>query len=118
MTLAICLKCGAEKIGALVRCRSCGFEPHEEEDRAKSILLSDHNLAKDELAGASERIRNGEELQFDEAAIQSLAEVAREVQQDRFLGIQKVAWFVWGIVIILGVLLGLVLLGLDYLFGR
>lgn len=103
MTLAICLKCGAEKIGALVTCRSCGYEPPEEEDRAKSILLSDHNLSKDELEGASERIRNGEELQFDEASIQSLAEVAREVQQDRFLGVQKVAWFIWGVVITLGV---------------
>ena len=56
MTAAVCLQCGARKIGALVPCLSCGYEPKEEEEQAKSVLLSDHYVSKEDLANVSERI--------------------------------------------------------------
>lgn len=117
MTLAICLKCGAEKIGALVQCRSCGFEPFEEEDLVKCVLLSDHYLSKDELSGVGNRIKEGQPISFDETSIQSLTEAVRDVGQDRLLG-AKVSLFTCGVVVILGIMLGLVLMGLSYLFGK
>ena len=58
MTVAICLQCGARKIGALVRCLSCGYEPKDEEDKAKSVFLSDHYLSNEDLCNVSEQIKS------------------------------------------------------------
>lgn len=117
LTLAVCLKCGAEKFGALVRCRSCGFEPTEEEDQAKSLLVSDHYLSGEDLANVPGRIKSGQGVKFDPASVQSLVEVGREIRQDRLLGV-KAGPFTCGIVVILGIMLGLVLMGLSYFFGK
>ncbi|MFM2247183.1 MAG: hypothetical protein RL071_3257 [Pseudomonadota bacterium] len=57
---AICLRCGGEKLGALVPCRACGFVPQGPE-RAVAWLFSAHHLSPDELAAAGERVRAGEE---------------------------------------------------------
>ena len=100
-----------------MRSRSCGFEPIEEEDQAKSVLLSDHYLSHDDLSGVANRIKDGLPVSFDLASIQGLAEMVREVGQDRLLNV-KIGLFTCGVVVILGILLGLVLMGLNYLLGR
>ena len=73
MTLAICIRCGHEKLGALTPCPSCNFLPESSEDRAKSITLSDHNCDAEALRQISDRIRSGEPFQFDNDAIAQMA---------------------------------------------
>lgn len=118
MTAAICLKCGARKFGALVPCRSCGYQPKEEDDQAKSLLLSDHYLSGDDLTNVSERIRSGQDVTFDPVSVQKLLEGLRVAEQEGMLGGRKATWFTCGVVVVLGVLLGLVLMAVSYLIGH
>jgi hypothetical protein len=64
MTLATCLRCGASKLGAFTPCPDCGFDPASSEDKAKSVLLSDHHLSAEELRAVGERIRAGQPVEF------------------------------------------------------
>lgn len=77
MTLAICIKCGNQKHGALTPCLECGFDPSSPQDQTKSVALSDHNLTPEELAAVGQRIQAGEPLDFDEASINEMAEFIR-----------------------------------------
>ena len=79
MTLAICLKCGAEKRGAFTTCTACGYVPQEPEDMAKSLLLSDHNMNHQDLAAVAASIRAGLQPQFNS---DQLEEVASTIGQD------------------------------------
>ncbi len=56
---AICQRCGADKPGPLVPCRTCNHVPVSEE-RTLAWLLSDHHLSPAELEAAARRIRGGE----------------------------------------------------------
>lgn len=49
MTLAICMKCGARKFGAIVPCASCHFQPRTDEEFALSILFSDNHIKPETL---------------------------------------------------------------------
>lgn len=60
MTVAICLKCGAEKFGALTPCRQCDFLPMDVVDRAQSTVLSDHYMEVNDLRQLGKRISAGE----------------------------------------------------------
>lgn len=64
MTVAICTRCGARKRGALTRCPGCGFEPKENEDKAKALILSDRWIPKKEMENVSARIRKSEPLDY------------------------------------------------------
>ena len=58
MTLAVCVKCGAKKLGALTWCPVCHFEPGDDpdnDDDLYSMILSDHYFSADDL----ERFSNG-----------------------------------------------------------
>ena len=118
MTIAVCLQCGARKIGALVRCRSCGYEPKEEEEQAKSVLLSDHYLSNEDLSTISERIKSGLGVTFAEPSVQNLVESIRVVEKEGVLGGHKATLITCGVVIVLGVFLGLGLMAVSYLVGR
>lgn len=48
MTLAICINCGDEKVGAWTECVSCGFVPESDDDLMKSLALSDWFLINSE----------------------------------------------------------------------
>lgn len=61
MTLAICIKCGAEKNSVFSPCGECGFLPTDALDRAKGFVLSTHELPAGELRGLAGQIRAGEE---------------------------------------------------------
>lgn len=58
---AVCQRCGADKPGPLVPCRSCDHVPTGEE-RTIAWLLSDHHLSPSDLEAAAGRIRAGERL--------------------------------------------------------
>jgi hypothetical protein len=64
MTMATCLRCGASKWGALAPCAACKFLPESSEDKAKSVILSDHHLSVEELRAVGERIRAGQSVEF------------------------------------------------------
>lgn len=57
MTRAICMRCGAEKFGAIVPCDGCGFQPRTDEQLATSMLFSKPYLPEEEMEGLSETIR-------------------------------------------------------------
>ncbi len=58
---AVCQRCGADKPGPLVPCRTCTHVPVGEE-RTLAWLLSDHHLSPKDLEEAARRIRRGEKL--------------------------------------------------------
>jgi hypothetical protein len=60
MTVAVCVKCGAMKFGALVECRLCGCLPLSTEDEfIYSIVLSDHYFKHEVLSEISDAMLNG-----------------------------------------------------------
>jgi hypothetical protein len=69
MIHAICLKCGAGKVGAMTQCPRCAFAPAKTEDKAKSILLSDRCARMAMLEKVAEKIARGEKLKFDESDV-------------------------------------------------
>jgi hypothetical protein len=73
MTLAICIVCGSQKFGAFVPCQECGFEPTDLADKAKSLMLSDHNLPPGELQKYSETIKSHEDIPYDFIVLAALA---------------------------------------------
>lgn len=117
MTVAICLNCGARKFGALVPCMACGFEPKDEEEKAKSVLLSDHNLSAADLGNVSERIKSGQRVNFDPASVEQFVESVRVVEQEGLLRGPKATLLTCGVVVALGVLLGLLVTAASYFLG-
>lgn len=69
MTIAICLKCGASKVGALTPCASCGFEPTTPDEGARSIFLSDQAHHPNVLPQLAALIAAGKPVPWDEAAV-------------------------------------------------
>src|SRR4030095_7703517 len=59
MTMAICIKCGAEKFGGFTPCQACGFRPVEVEDLARSLFLTDHHNKPDILLSIGRAIKDG-----------------------------------------------------------
>ena len=57
MSKAICMRCGAEKFGAIVPCDGCEFQPRSDEQLATSMLFSVPYLPEEEMAVMSETIR-------------------------------------------------------------
>jgi hypothetical protein len=56
---AVCHRCGSDKLGALVPCKTCGYVPSGA-DRTVAWLFSEHHLSGPELVAAAERVRAGE----------------------------------------------------------
>ena len=73
MTLAICIRCGSEKIGALTPCSHCGFAPENDRHaQAKSLLYCDRHMTPEQLRAVGEALRGGAAPSFDEVALASL----------------------------------------------
>ncbi len=81
MTAAICIKCGAMKVGAFTPCPKCRFTPESPQDQARSILLSDRNLDASTLEEKAQRIHRGETLNFDESAVAQMASEFEELRK-------------------------------------
>lgn len=82
MTHAICIKCGAGKFGALSVCPDCHYEPVLNEDRARSMLLSDHHYPMFELDRIGEAIRGGRKVLYDPADILGYCEAMEIVESE------------------------------------
>lgn len=59
MTIAVCVKCGNIKYGALVACEACGLTPSSEIDLAYSFVLTDHYLDVEKLHSISAHMMRG-----------------------------------------------------------
>jgi hypothetical protein len=69
MTVAVCLRCGAKKRGALTSCHGCGFVPIDNRDKAEAMILTDHCLSSDQVDAIAERIRARLPVTFPEDAV-------------------------------------------------
>ena len=62
MTLAVCAKCGAMKLGALTWCPACNFEPVDDpgnDDDLYSMILCDHYFSAERLEEFSKGMQAG-----------------------------------------------------------
>ena len=82
MTIAICTKCGTEKLGAYSPCDSCGFTPTSNLELAESIILSDHHYTHEELRDIGEEIKSGYDFIFDPSSVAEYAESMDEEEEE------------------------------------
>ena len=83
MTVALCIKCGAMKRGALTHCFECDFHPQEHEDMGKAMVLTDHFLSRGELEAISAQIKSGEPVIYPEEVVQGYAEWFAKIPKDQ-----------------------------------
>lgn len=112
MGFAVCIKCGAIKSYSIQKCKTCHFRPEEEEDKAKSLILSDdyeidnEYLGKDieELKKIASAIQSGADYKFSEQEVQDIIAYAHKVmnipKEQLFFGLIKwlgpvVLWFLF-----------------------
>ncbi len=93
MTIAICIQCGHEKVGAISPCPNCGLLPATPEEQAKSITLSDRNHNPEELRQIATRIQAGESFAYDNNAVTQMAiEIDRLGDFQMPLGCRIAVW--------------------------
>ena len=108
MTVAICIRCGSKKLGALTPCPKCSFDPTENTDKAKAMILTDHLQSVEELELIAERIRTGQSVVYPEEVV---AEYARafEAGADRLPAGLKYGCLV--VVILVALVIGYLVFG-------
>lgn len=72
MTIAVCIFCGAEKLGAWTPCPACACKVQTKEDAMLSLALSDWFLADDERSRWAIQIQAGIKPQLDGASREAL----------------------------------------------
>jgi len=70
---AVCVACGAMKIGAWTPCTTCKHDATTDTGRARALLLSDRMLDRAGLAAASAAIQAGEPPPLDETKVAEIA---------------------------------------------
>src|SRR5262245_17248867 len=65
MSVAVCLECGRMKAGAWTSCPHCNYQPHGEEELAKSLMVSDQLVPSDILTEFAARRQLGEQFNFE-----------------------------------------------------
>ena len=113
MTVAVCLKCGAFKKGALTWCPSCKHDPKDVEDQAKHFMVTSHFRSEAELHAVAERVKAGQELTFDPVQVEVI-----KAENPRLRGWGTTACFMVAVVVLaLGILLGGIIALLLWLIG-
>ena len=78
MTVAVCLKCGDYKTGALTPCPSCRHDPKSLDEQAKHFMMTSHFRPEAELHAVARRVKAGEEVTFDPVQLEVIkAEIPR-----------------------------------------
>ena len=93
MTVAVCLKCGAIKVGAWTPCPKCHHLPEDPEDQAKHMIISDHYFSRTDLDGISANVKNGLPVHFDAKNIADIVATLKSSKSDD----KRVGLFVFGI---------------------
>ena len=78
MTIAVCVKCGATKFGALTPCKECRQMPETEQEVIYSVALSDHFLDVEKLKEIARSIKNGQYIRLTAEQEELLRPEARE----------------------------------------
>ena len=105
---AICLKCGAGKVGAMAQCARCGFRPQASDDKARSILLSDRCAKMPVLKKFAEKISHGQQVKFDDADVLKRIDTIDAMPKPirKFGGLTVRNWTVLGVGLGAGALFG------------
>ena len=82
MTVALCTRCGAKKFGAFSSCEECRFTPTSSEERAKSVLLSDHHHTHAELDHLRDAIKAGKTIGFNPDSLSEYASTLELLESD------------------------------------
>jgi hypothetical protein len=72
MTVAVCLVCGGQKLGSFNPCGRCAWSPNGDEDRIRSMMLSDHYHPVAQLEEWGQAMRRGTELELPEHVVARL----------------------------------------------
>jgi hypothetical protein len=88
MPRAICMRCGSAKDVPFAYCQTCGFEPRDDADLAKSVYLSlgrfedaeERSRYAAQLTDASATLRAGTAMQYVPAELERLTEQLRLVR--------------------------------------
>lgn len=88
MTTAICFKCGASKVGALLACGACDATPQTNSDLALSLVLTDHLSSKSQLAHFSYELLNNLKLSVPSDALAQAQDALKDPQLLTMLGAQ------------------------------
>ena len=86
MTIAICTACGTRKFGAFTPCKECGFTPQSNEERAKSVLLSDHHFTHAQLDEIGNEIKIGQTTVYDPVFVAQYAQGLDTLDAERRRG--------------------------------
>lgn len=71
---AVCLRCGSFKESAWNRCKECNYRPVGDEEKAQHLLMSTHFNTEKKLAGFSDHIKSGKEVDFKEKDLEMVTE--------------------------------------------
>lgn len=89
MTIAICFKCGSDKLGALLACSGCGTTPRTQSDLALSLVLTDHLSSKSQLAHYGHELRSHLKLSVPSDALAQAQDALKDPQLMAMLGAQS-----------------------------
>ena len=78
MTVAVCVRCGVTKFGALTPCKECRQTPETEQEVIYSMALSDHFLEFAKLNEIARSIKNGQDIHLTTEQEDLLRPAARE----------------------------------------
>jgi hypothetical protein len=107
VTVAICIKCGERKIGALTRCRSCRFFPSEPDDIGRSIILSDRHLSIEDLDIVAGAFEEGIAFNYPAKVVRAYAAEAACLPDTRGLKVFVVGIFMVAVIVILAIAIGI-----------
>ena len=79
MTQAICIFCGSRKFGAFSVCDNCATQPNDEDQLAKSMLLTDHFYSLEELDEIGEHISAGGKCEYAPNRVEGFLKTIREI---------------------------------------
>ncbi len=106
MTIAICIRCGAQKIGALTLCGGCGYDPTTDTDRrnqARALWLSDRHNTPQALASLGAQLKAGQPVAWDDAVINELVVQLQTQQNALLIGKTPIGCsvFVWSLIAVM-----------------
>ena len=114
MTAAVCVACGAPKIGAFTPCPRCRHDAITPSDRARALLLSARFLDPAALGATSAAIERGEPPRFDDDQVRELAATLGPAPTPSYAGMIFVGL---GFLAVLAALLLMVYLGASRLIS-
>jgi len=76
--MAVCFNCREIKFGAFVDCDKCNAKPMTDDDRAVSLILTDHFFEMYALRELGESIKNGEKFTIPEEHKEVLIEALND----------------------------------------